>query len=230
MVSQSATSSLDSLVSSLQQTLDNKAWKGKILLTTSFSHEDQLLTWAVMESGLSVEMVSLDTGLLFPATLQTWKETEAHFEVSIRSLVPDKSEVDSFNQERGLSSIYQDVGARKSCCSMRKIVPLKQACQGMEWWLTGLRKSHSENRAGMTAVEPAPEWGVQKFHPLLDWTDAQISAAVKWTGVPVNPLYKMGYSSIGCAPCTRPVLPGESPRAGRWWWEQSAKECGLHRG
>ena len=176
-----------------------------------------------MESGLSVEMVSLDTGLLFPATLQTWKETEAHFEVSIRSLVPDKSEVDSFNQERGLSSIYQDVGARKSCCSMRKIVPLKQACQGMEWWLTGLRKSHSENRAGMTAVEPAPEWGVQKFHPLLDWTDAQISAAVKWTGVPVNPLYKMGYSSIGCAPCTRPVLPGESPRAGRWWWEQSCK-------
>ncbi len=230
MVTQSPTSNLDALIDNLRETLGEQATKRHTLLTTSFSHEDQLLTWAVLRAGLSVDLVSLDTGLLFPATVQTWKETEAFFGVEIRSLSPDEGLVDRFNKEQGITAIYQDIGARKSCCAFRKIAPLKKACEGKSWWLTGLRKSQSSNRATTPKVELAPDWGVKKYHPLLEWTDAQISAGVKWTGVPVNPLYEMGYASIGCAPCTRPVLPGEHPRSGRWWWEQSSKECGLHKG
>ena len=225
MVVASVVSSLDALVLDLQQNLP-EAGKGCIL-TTSFSKEDQILTWAVLESGLGVEIVSLDTGCLFPATLQTWSDTEAQFGISIRSLKPDPKDLDGLGD---LSEIYGASSARKACCAARKIQPLKRACAGKSWWLTGLRKAHSSNRSNMEKVEFDGGWDLNKYHPLLDWDDAALEAAVITTQVPINPLYGLGYASIGCAPCTRPVLPGEDVRAGRWWWEQSSKECGLHRG
>ena len=226
MVVSSVMSSLDQLVLDMRATLDG-AESGNIILTTSFSKEDQLLTWAALKSGLDVEIVSLDTGCLFPATRQTWAETEAHFGSKIRALKPAATDVSALGE---LSEIYVSGAARKACCSARKILPLKKACAGKDWWLTGLRKAHSSNRSGMDKVELDKNWGLHKYHPLLDWSDAALEAAVLATEVPVNPLYNMGYASIGCAPCTRPVLPGEDVRAGRWWWEQSSKECGLHRG
>ena len=183
-----------------------------------------------MEARLDVDMVSLDTGCLFPATQQTWTETEAHFGRSIRRLVPNSATVEAFEAEGGMQSIYLSDVERKRCCGMRKLVPLKEAAAGKDWWITGLRGGHSKNRSAMDMVEQAPEWGLRKFHPVLDWEEAMVDAALAVTGVPVNPLYAMGYPSIGCAPCTRPVLPGESNRAGRWWWESSSRECGLHRG
>lgn len=226
MVASSIVSSLDTLVLDLEATL-GQAKPGSVVLTTSFSKEDQLLTWAALKSGVDVDIVSLDTGCLFPATRQTWTETEAHFGCGIRSLEPDEADVAELG---ALSDIYVDAGARKACCAARKIRPLQKACAGKDWWLTGLRKAHSANRSGMEQVEWDAHWGLHKYHPLLDWSDAALEAAVLATEVPVNPLYNMGYASIGCAPCTRPVLPGEDVRAGRWWWEQSSKECGLHRG
>lgn len=201
-----------------------------VLFTTSFSKEDQVLTWAIAGSGLDVEMVSLDTGCLFPATLETWSRTEAHFGLTIRRLTPEQSEVADFESGGGMQSIYLSDGERKRCCGIRKLAPLREACSGKSWWITGLRGGHSSNRSNMDMVEDAPEWDLKKFHPLLDWDDEMIEAAVEATGVPVNPLHALGYPSIGCAPCTRPVLPGEAVRSGRWWWEASSRECGLHRG
>lgn len=221
---------LDDLQCRLHDVLGESASPETVLFTTSFSKEDQILTWAIVEARLDVDMVSLDTGCLFPATQQTWTETEAHFGRSIRRLVPNSATVEAFEAEGGMQSIYLSDVERKRCCGMRKLAPLKEAAAGKDWWITGLRGGHSENRSAMDMVEQAPEWGLTKFHPLLDWDDATLEAAVFSTGVPVNPLYALGYASIGCAPCTRPVLPGEDVRAGRWWWEHSSKECGLHRG
>lgn len=221
---------LDDLQCRLHDVLGESASPETVLFTTSFSKEDQILTWAIVEARLDVDMVSLDTGCLFPATQQTWTKTEAHFGRSIRRLVPNSATVEAFEAEGGMQSIYLSDVERKRCCGMRKLVPLKEAAAGKDWWITGLRGGHSENRSAMDMVEQAPEWGLRKFHPVLDWEEAMVDAALAATGVPVNPLYAMGYPSIGCAPCTRPVLPGESNRAGRWWWESSSRECGLHRG
>lgn len=221
---------LDDLQCRLHDVLGETASPETVLFTTSFSKEDQILTWAIVEARLDVDMVSLDTGCLFPATQQTWTETEAHFGRSIRRLVPNSATVEAFEAEGGMQSIYLSDVERKRCCGMRKLAPLKEAAAGKDWWITGLRGGHSENRSAMDMVEQAPEWGLRKFHPVLDWEEAMVDAALAVTGVPVNPLYAMGYPSIGCAPCTRPVLPGESNRAGRWWWESSSRECGLHRG
>lgn len=221
---------LDDLQCRLHDVLGESVSPETVLFTTSFSKEDQVLTWAIVEARLDVDMVSLDTGCLFPATQQTWTETEAHFGRSIRRLVPNSATVEAFEAEGGMQSIYLSDVERKRCCGMRKLVPLKEAAAGKDWWITGLRGGHSENRSAMDMVEQAPEWGLRKFHPVLDWEEAMVDAALAATGVPVNPLYAMGYPSIGCAPCTRPVLPGESNRAGRWWWESSSRECGLHRG
>ena len=221
---------LDQLQGRLRDALGESCSSETVLFTTSFSKEDQVLTWAIAGSGLDVEMVSLDTGCLFPATLETWSRTEAHFGLTIRRLTPVLSEVEAFEASGGMQSIYLSDGERKRCCGMRKLAPLREASAGKSWWITGLRGGHSANRSAMDMVEDAPEWGLKKFHPLLDWDDDMIEAAVVATGVPVNPLHALGYPSIGCAPCTRPVLPGEAVRAGRWWWEASSRECGLHRG
>ena len=221
---------LDQLQGRLRDALGESCSSETVLFTTSFSKEDQVLTWAIAGSGLDVEMVSLDTGCLFPATLETWSRTEAHFGLTIRRLTPVSSEVEAFEADGGMQAIYLSDGERKRCCGMRKLAPLREASAGKSWWITGLRGGHSANRSAMDMVEDAPEWGLKKFHPLLDWDDDMIEAAVAATGVPVNPLHALGYPSIGCAPCTRPVLPGEAVRAGRWWWEASSRECGLHRG
>lgn len=230
MVSASLNLLTGDLFRELETVLGKDITPERAVLTTSFSKEDQLLTWAVLEAGLDVQLVSLDTGCLFPATQQTWRATEHHFGIEIEALHPERKANGALSHFEGTTSIYSSVEARKSCCHLRKIEPLKKACAGKEWWLTGLRKAQSGNRSAMPKIEDAPDWGLKKFHPLLDWSDESLEAAVAMSGVPINPLYSMGYKSIGCAPCTRPVLPGEDARAGRWWWEQSSKECGLHRG
>jgi phosphoadenosine phosphosulfate reductase len=220
--------SLSSLVSRLRETVGET--QRSAVLTTSFSKEDQLILWAIVESGLDVGVVSLDTGCLFPGTLEVWRQTEAHFGIQIERLAPSPEKVRNFEAEGGMSAIYQDPSVRRACCGFRKLEPLRAALNGKSWWITGLRNAQSENRSGMTMVEEAPDWNLTKVHPLIDWPDAVVEAAIDETGVPVNPLYSMGYPSIGCAPCTRPVLPHESARAGRWWWESSSRECGLHKG
>ena len=119
---------------------------------------------------------------------------------------------------------------RETCCGIRKIDPLHRALEGAEVWVTGLRSAQSDNRSGLSRLERDTMSGKLKYNPLLDWTDGDLDTYLNSHSVPTNSLHRKGYPSIGCAPCTRAVLDGEHPRAGRWWWEQSTKECGLHRG
>jgi phosphoadenosine phosphosulfate reductase len=129
-----------------------------------------------------------------------------------------------------MSAIFRSLEARKTGCHIRKIDPLKRALDGAAVWVTGLRAAQSDNRASLPRLERDGMTGLIKFNPLVDWTDAELDTYVNSHSVPTNPLHRKGFPSIGCAPCTRAVLEGENPRAGRWWWEQSSRECGLHKG
>ena len=129
---------------------------------------------------------------------------------------------------KGFHSFYESVENRKECCRIRKIVPLKRALANQHVWITGLRAEQSENREQMTMWERDESNQVFKFNPLIDWTLQDIEAYLEENKVPQNTLHKKGFISIGCSPCTRAIEPGEHPRAGRWWWEESKKECGLH--
>ena len=214
----------------LTEHLAEAAGDGEVIFTTSLSREDQVLTWAIVESGLPIDIVTLDTGKLFPETLELLDLTERMLDIRIGRVHPDPDLVAAFETTPGMQAIYEGVDARKQCCHIRKVAPLKQACAGKKWWVTGLRQGQSQHRASLSMVEPMPEWDLKKLHPLLEWSDEDLDNALPELGIPVNPLHAQGYPSIGCSPCTRAVSPGEHPRSGRWWWEQSSKECGLHRG
>jgi phosphoadenosine phosphosulfate reductase len=201
---------------------------GTVVFTSSLSKEDQIISWSIVDAGLPIEIVTLDTGYLFPQTEALVALTEKMLDVRIRRLTPDSDAVDAFEGAPGMKAIYQSVEARKQCCSLRKLAPLKKEMEGRQWWVTGLRRAQSPNRAGLEMVERDDAWGVCKYHPMLDWTDADVDAVLPLIEIPVNPLHAEGYPSIGCAPCTRAVAPGDHPRTGRWWWESSTKECGLH--
>jgi len=202
----------------------------RAIFTTSLSQEDQILTWAIVKAELPVDIVTLDTGKLFPETMALHALTEQILGVEIEKVHPQDDDVSGFEKEHGMEAIYLDVNARKRCCTVRKVLPLQKVCEGRSLWITGLRRGQSDNRSGLEMLEPAPDWGLKKLHPLLDWTDEEIRAALPVIDIPVNPLHAQGYPSVGCEPCTRAVAPGEHPRSGRWWWEQSSKECGLHKG
>jgi phosphoadenosine phosphosulfate reductase len=129
---------------------------------------------------------------------------------------------------QGANGFYDSVENRKACCGVRKVIPLKQALKGKKIWITGLRAAQSENRSNLSKVEYDSHFDIIKVHPILDWNWDETLQYLKNNGVPTNPLHKKGFPSVGCAPCTRAIVEGEDFRAGRWWWEQSAKECGLH--
>ncbi|MBI3076693.1 MAG: phosphoadenylyl-sulfate reductase [Deltaproteobacteria bacterium] len=133
-------------------------------------------------------------------------------------------------REHGVNLFYKSIEHRKRCCGIRKIEPLGRALQGLEAWLTGLRREQAVTRTGVQKVEVDVEHGgIIKLNPLADWTWDRVWAYIRAQDVPYNGLHDRGYPSIGCAPCTRAVGRGEDPRAGRWWWESpDTKECGLH--
>jgi phosphoadenosine phosphosulfate reductase len=128
----------------------------------------------------------------------------------------------------GINGFYESVDLRKGCCHVRKVLPLNRALQGAKVWVTGLRADQSDNRKDMPVIEWMPEKQLYKFNPLIRWTYEEMITYINDNNVPYNRLHDKGFISIGCAPCTRAVEPGEEPRAGRWWWEASHKECGLH--
>ncbi|HET9432271.1 MAG TPA: phosphoadenylyl-sulfate reductase, partial [Chitinophagaceae bacterium] len=142
---------------------------------------------------------------------------------------PDSFAVQEFVTEKGPNSFYESVDNRKQCCHIRKVEPLQRALKGNKIWITGIRAEQSNNRHDMPMLEWDEVNQIIKFHPLLNWTWGQVKQYVSRNDVPYNPLHDKGFVSIGCAPCTRAVKPGEDFRAGRWWWEDnSKKECGLH--
>ena len=201
---------------------------GKVTFSTSLGQEDQVITQLIAEANLPISIFSLDTGRLFPETLDLLSRTEAKYKQNIKVYYPNTESVEKLVSEIGINGFYESVENRKSCCFVRKVEPLKRALAGNEVWVTGLRAEQSANRSGMKRIEWDEGNQILKFNPLLDWTFDDMIAYIKEKNIPYNPLHDKGFISIGCAPCTRAIMEGEDARAGRWWWEDSKKECGLH--
>lgn len=201
---------------------------GRIVFTTSFGLEDQALTHMIATAGLDIAFATLDTGRMFPETYDVWRETERAYGLRVAAFYPDRAALEALVAGQGIDGFLNSVPARHACCEVRKVAPLARALEGASAWVTGLRGSQSQNRSGMPFVTDDAARGLLKANPLLDWSRDEVVAYVEANDVPINALHGRGFPSIGCAPCTRAVAPGEDERAGRWWWETSNKECGLH--
>jgi len=202
---------------------------GRLVFTTSFGLEDQAIAHAIFTQALPIDVVTLDTGRLFPQTYELWRSTEARYGRRIRALYPERRQVEAFVAQHGIDGFRASIPARQACCGVRKVEPLGRAITGASGWITGVRAEQSLERAATPYAALDAARALVKVNPLLDWTRERVVAFVREHGVPVNPLHDEGFLSIGCAPCTRAVKPGENERAGRWWWEQdNKKECGLH--
>ena len=206
-----------------------EAVPGRIVFTTSFGIEDQALSHLIFERRLDIEVVTLDTGRLFPSTYKLWAETEERYGVRIRSYHPEQAALAAQVADAGINGFYHSKEARLGCCHVRKVEPLGRALDGAQAWVTGLRADQSGQRGGVDLASWDAERALVKVAPLFDWSRDRVVRFVRSEGVPINPLHAQGFLSIGCEPCTRALKPGEPERAGRWWWEtDKAKECGLH--
>ncbi|WP_062228313.1 phosphoadenylyl-sulfate reductase [Aureimonas frigidaquae] len=202
---------------------------GRIVFTTSLGLEDQMITHLIFTAGLPIDVVTLDTGRLFPETYTLWRETEERYGRRIRARYPDAQALEALIEDQGIDGFYFGMDMRKACCGVRKVEPLARALAGASGWVTGLRRDQSANRESLDFVTYDAARGLVKANPLFDWTREDIRRFNAAENVPVNSLHDAGFLSIGCAPCTRAIAPGEPERAGRWWWEDEArKECGLH--
>lgn len=202
---------------------------GKIVFSTSFGWEDQVITHMIFKNDLPIRVFTLDTGRMFNETYHVWNRTIDRYKKPIEVYSPQANAVEKLMTEKGPYSFYESVENRKECCAIRKVEPLNRALKGQECWITGIRGEQSANRTTMNN----PEWdaghGLVKYHPLFNWTLEEVKEYVRRFNIPYNPLHDKGFPSIGCQPCTRAVMDGEDFRAGRWWWEHaSRKECGLH--
>lgn len=201
---------------------------GKVCFSTSLGQEDQVLTDLICRHELPVRIFSLDTGRLFNEAYELLDRTTARYKRKIALYFPEPADVETYVQDKGINGFYESVENRKACCHIRKVLPLNRALQGMDVWITGLRAEQSDNRQDMPLLEWDESRRLYKFNPLINWSYEEMMAYIREWNVPYNPLHDKGFVSIGCAPCTRAIEPGEHPRAGRWWWETSQKECGLH--
>ncbi len=205
-------------------------FKGKIALSTSLGLEDQVLTQMVAEIDRSTRIFTLDTGRLFPEAYDLMDRTSKKYKINMEVFFPNAHEIEEMVAQKGVNLFYDSVENRKLCCRLRKLVPLARAMQGLDVWITGLRREQSVTREDMQVVEWDENNNMLKINPLIDWTEQQAWDYVAEHKIPVNPLHKKGFASIGCQPCTRAIEPGEDVRAGRWWWENpETKECGLHK-
>lgn len=204
---------------------------GKIVFSTSFGMEDQVVSHAIFSQNIeNIEVFTLDTGRLFPETYSVWDKTQLQYNAKIKAFYPNSESIERYINENGINAFYNSVDLRKTCCFIRKVEPLNRALEDATIWITGLRSEQSNNRNGLNEIEWDQEKQLFKFNPLLNWSTDEVMEYLKQHAVPYNPLHDEGFISIGCAPCTRAIKPGEDFRAGRWWWEeQSKKECGLHK-
>ena len=203
--------------------------EGRITFSTSLGLEDQAILHAIAKSGVDVDIFTLDTGRLFPEVLETIELSELRFRRRIRLVAPDAQEVEELVARDGVYGFRQSIENRISCCEIRKVRPLNRALEGAQGWITGLRREHSNARADVSLAEWDADRGLIKVSPVADWSSERLTSYISDNNIPVNPLHARGFVSIGCAPCTRAIKPGEDPRAGRWWWEnEEKKECGLH--
>ncbi len=200
-------------------------------LASSLAAEDMLLTHAIYDSGLDLEVFTLDTGRLHAETLGVLDAVRARYGRDVTVYRPVAAAVEQHVAQHGAYAFYESVDLRKACCQIRKVEPLRRALAGRSAWVTGQRRQQSTTRGELPLQEQDAVFGLTKFNPLAEWSEDDVWAVIRALDVPYNPLHDQGYPSIGCEPCTRAIRPGEDVRAGRWWWESSdSKECGLHAG
>ncbi|OHX13074.1 phosphoadenylyl-sulfate reductase [Chromobacterium sphagni] len=199
-------------------------------LANSYGAEDMVLTDLIASLGLPLQSFSLDTGRLPAETYALMQQVAERYPAHpVKVYFPDTTATESYVNLHGINGFYQSVALRKSCCQVRKIEPLKRALTGRSAWITGLRREQSPTRQDLASQEYDADNGLEKFSPLLEWTEAEVWQYLRERQVPYNALHDRHYPSIGCAPCTRAISVGEDVRAGRWWWENpETKECGLH--
>jgi len=200
------------------------------VLASSFGAEDMVLVDLIARNALPIAIFTLDTGRLPEPTLALIERVRDRYVLPVDVFSPDAARLEPFVRTQGVNAFYRSVDLRKTCCAIRKTEPLARALAGKKAWITGLRREQSITRSDLPYEEFDAEHGLAKFNPLVDWTEAEVWSYIRARDVPYNALHDQGYRSIGCAPCTRAVEPGEDVRAGRWWWENPEhKECGLHR-
>ena len=213
----------------LQWALEN--FSPNIALACSFQAEESVLIDMMhRQRGAEVRIFTLDTGRLNQETYDCMDAIRERYGISAEVYFPDTGKVQQMARAHGLNLFYQSVEQRQLCCGVRKVEPLNRALKNLNAWMTGLRREQAASRGEVLKVELDKDHGeIVKINPLADWSNEQVWKYIRERNVPFNWLHTQGYSSIGCAPCTRPVKPGEDSRAGRWWWEDSEKkECGLH--
>lgn len=225
----------------INQQTKNLTWQEKlefvarnfdgVTFSSSFSIEDQVITNFIAEKNLPIEIFTLDTGRLPQETYDLWQRTLEKYSLKIAAFYPDADEISNFVNREGINAFYRSKELRLNCCEIRKIKPLRRALKGKKLWISGLRKEHSNTRATKDFFEKDEALNLIKFYPLLEISEEKLWQEIEQKNIPFNRLYKSGYRSIGCAPCTRAISTDEEIRAGRWWWEEDGKkECGLHRG
>lgn len=206
-----------------------KKFPGRVALSSSMGMEDQVLTEIISEVDKNPNIFTLDTGRLFPETYDLIDRTSKKYGVNIKVYFPDSKKVEEMVNNKGINLFYENVSNRKLCCRIRKLEPLARAMKGLDVWITGLRKEQSVTRTDTRLIEWDESNNIIKINPLINWTERDVIDYIEIKKIPINPLHKKGYASIGCLPCTRAIEPGEDVRAGRWWWENpETKECGLH--
>jgi phosphoadenosine phosphosulfate reductase len=202
---------------------------GQAVLTSSMGGEDMVLIDLIKRDRLPISIFTLDTGRLPEETVELIARAQARYRINIEIFTPDADTTAKFDNEHGSEGIFQSVNTRKACCALRKVEPLKRALAGKGSWITGLRRSQSPARADISEKIWDADHSLYKFNPLAAWGKDDVWRYIRERDVPYNDLHDKGYASIGCAPCTRALKPGEDERAGRWWWESgNARECGLH--
>jgi phosphoadenosine phosphosulfate reductase len=195
----------------------------------SFGAEDMVLLDAIAKHARRIEVFTLDTGRLPEETHALLDTARNNYSIPIRTYFPDAGTVEAWVEQNGPNAFYKSIAQRQQCCDIRKVQPLRRALAQKKSWITGLRREQSQARQTLAIEGWDDANGLIKINPLLEWTNEDVWSYIRTHGIAYNALHDRGYPSIGCAPCTRAVQPGEDSRAGRWWWESSSKECGLHR-
>lgn len=200
----------------------------KIAFSTSFSIEDQIILDFIVKNNLRIEIFTIDTGRLPKETYNVWQVSLEKYKIKILPFYPQNQRLENFVLDYGINAFYESIELRKKCCFIRKVEPLQRALANKNIWISGVRKEHSIDRNNKEFFEFDEPLNLIKFYPLLEVLESQIWQLINQNSVPFNQLYKEGYKSIGCEPCSRKIKEGEEIRDGRWWWERGNKECGLH--
>jgi phosphoadenosine phosphosulfate reductase len=200
-----------------------------VVFASSLGAEDMVLTDLIARHQPDIGIFSLDTGRLPQETYDLMQEVRRYYGIPLTVYFPDGQLVEQYVAQHGVNGFYDSMENRKGCCFARKVEPLRRALKDKGAWITGLRRDQAVTRGTLEMSSFDADNGLQKFNPLLDWTNNEVWAYIRQHDVPYNKLHDQFYPSLGCAPCTRSVTPGEDIRAGRWWWENpETKECGLH--